>query len=49
MKWHDHSLDVENLPVHAGDFKHFEEDEAKPELTSQPNHAFSGGTNFYMN
>ena len=49
MKGHGHLLDVEDQPIDVEDFEHFEEDEAKLELTSQPNHAFSGGTNFYMN
>ena len=49
MKGQDNSLDVEDHLVDAEDVKHFEEDEATLELTSQPNHPFSGGTNFYMN
>ncbi|KAH0652023.1 hypothetical protein KY290_032940 [Solanum tuberosum] len=48
MNGHDPSLDVEDQPVDAEDFKHFEEYEGEPELRSQPNHSFSDGTNFYM-
>ncbi|KAG5600187.1 hypothetical protein H5410_031557 [Solanum commersonii] len=34
MNGHDHSLDVEDQPVDAEDFEHFEEDQGEPELRS---------------
>ncbi|KAG5580534.1 hypothetical protein H5410_051161 [Solanum commersonii] len=48
MNGHDPSLDVEDQPVDAEDFEHFEEYDGEPELRSQPNHSFSDRTNFYM-